>query len=199
MIDISPEAAAKIQEMLQTKDRQGKALRVAITGRGPDGYEYSLRFINPSDAEPGDTRLEVGGIPVFIDQVSGPKIKGARLEYVQNAYQTGFQLDNPNPLWDDPVSQAVQTVIDTQINPSVAVHGGYVMLLEVKDRTAYVELGGGCRGCGLADVTLKQGIDVMIREAVPQIERIVDTTDHASGTNPYYQPGKGAQAESPFA
>ncbi len=75
-------------------------------------------------------------------------------------------------------------------------------LLEVRDNVAYVQLGGGCQGCGLADLTLKQGIDVLIRESVPEIEAVVDTTDHASGTNPYYQPAKGGppvQGESPIA
>jgi len=198
MIEITPEASAKIKDMLQASDRQGKVLKVAIVGRGPDGYEYSLRFIKPDDADPDDQPFKVDGIDLLIDADSAPKLKGARLAYVENAYQTGFQLDNPNPLWEDPLSQAVQDVLDQQINPSVAGHGGWVMLLDVRDDVAYVELGGGCQGCGLADVTLKQGIDVMIRQSVPDIKQVIDTTDHAAGTNPYYQPGKGGPAESPF-
>lgn len=198
MIEISPEASTKIKELLQAADRQGKALKVAIVGRGPDGYEYSLRFIKPEDADPDDLPHQVDGIDLLIDVDSAPKLEGARLMYIENAYQTGFQLDNPNPLWEDPLSQAVQDVLDQQINPSVASHGGWVMLLDVRDDIAYVELGGGCQGCGLADVTLKQGIDVMIRQAVPGIKQVIDTTDHAAGTNPYYTPGKGGPAQSPF-
>jgi Fe-S cluster biogenesis protein NfuA len=89
-------------------------------------------------------------------------------------------------------------VIDTKINPGVAMHGGYVTLLDVKDDIAYVALGGGCQGCGMANVTLKQGIEVIIREAVPEIHQVIDSTDHAGGTNPYYQPSKGG-GPSPFA
>ena len=70
----------------------------------------------------------------------------------------------------------------------VASHGGVVSLLEVKDSSAYLEFGGGCQGCGMIDVTLKQGVEVMIKEQVPEIEAIYDVTDHAEGTNPYYQP-----------
>ncbi len=70
-------------------------------------------------------------------------------------------------------------------------------LLEVKDAVAYIQLGGGCQGCGMVDVTLKQGIEVRIREAVPAIREIVDSTDHAGGKNPYYQPSKGGP--SPYS
>jgi Fe/S biogenesis protein NfuA len=80
----------------------------------------------------------------------------------------------------------VQRVIENRINPQIASHGGFVTLLDVKDDTAYVSMGGGCQGCGMADVTLKQGIETMILESVPQIRRVLDTTDHAAGTNPFY-------------
>ena len=93
-----------------------------------------------------------------------------------------------------PTAAAVQEVIDSKINPGVASHGGNVTLLDVKDNTAYIALGGGCQGCGMVDVTLKQGIEVMIKEAVPQIAHIVDTTDHANGSNPFYQESKGGDS-----
>jgi Fe/S biogenesis protein NfuA len=80
--------------------------------------------------------------------------------------------------------------LDSQINPAVARHGGFVQLMDVKDKTVYVLLGGGCQGCGMVDVTLKQGIEVLIKEALPEIEQVVDTTDHAGGTNPFYEPAK---------
>jgi len=102
----------------------------------------------------------------------------------------GFQIDNPNPAWDDPRAQLIQEMLDNQINPAVARHGGYVQLMDVQGDTVYVLLGGGCQGCGMVDVTLKQGIEVLIKEALPDIERVVDTTDHAGGTNPYYEPAK---------
>lgn len=198
-ITVGEKALEKIKELLQAPDRQGKSLRIAITGRGPDGFEYALRFIQPTEGQPNDLHQEIDGLVVLIDADSAPKLQGANLVFIENAYQSGFQIDNPNPLWDDPLTQSVQDVIDEQINPSIAVHGGYVMLLEVKDGVAYVQLGGGCQGCGLADVTLTQGIDVMIRQAVPEIQQVVDTTNHAAGTNPYYQPSKSGGAQSPFA
>jgi Fe/S biogenesis protein NfuA len=84
----------------------------------------------------------------------------------------------------------VQDLIDNMINPAVAGHGGFVPLVDVKGKKVYLQMGGGCQGCGAADVTLKQGIERLIREELPEVEEVLDTTDHASGENPYYQPSK---------
>ena len=83
-----------------------------------------------------------------------------------------------------------QELIDSTINPAVAGHGGFVQLMEVKDNKVYIQMGGGCQGCGAADVTLKAGIERLIKEELPEIEEVLDSTDHASGTNPYYTPAK---------
>jgi Fe-S cluster biogenesis protein NfuA len=88
------------------------------------------------------------------------------------------------------IRERVQEILEHQINPAVASHGGFVELIDVDDATVYVKLGGGCQGCGMANVTLKQGIEAAIRQQVPEVQAILDTTDHASGTNPYYTPSK---------
>lgn len=88
------------------------------------------------------------------------------------------------------IRQRVQEVLDTRINPSVASHGGHVGLMGVEGNTVFLKLGGGCQGCGQADVTLKQGIEVEIHAAVPEVGDILDTTDHGAGRNPYYSPSK---------
>jgi Fe/S biogenesis protein NfuA len=87
-------------------------------------------------------------------------------------------------------------VIDEQVNPGIASHGGRATLIDVKDMVVYVELGGGCQGCAMASVTLKQGVERMIKHAVPEIREVIDTTDHAGGTNPYFESAKGGA--SPF-
>lgn len=84
----------------------------------------------------------------------------------------------------------IQELIDSKINPGVASHGGMVTLLDVKDNVAYLKLGGGCQGCGMVDVTLKQGIERILKAEVPELQEVVDSSDHKSGTNPFYQPGK---------
>ena len=100
------------------------------------------------------------------------------------------------PGLETPTGKAVREVLDSRINPSVAGHGGHIALVDVQDDTAYIRLEGGCQGCGMADVTLKQGIETEIMQAVPQIRAVLDVTDHAGGTNPYYEPGKTGM--SPF-
>jgi len=87
------------------------------------------------------------------------------------------------------IRQKVQQLLEKEINPALGMHGGWVELLDVKKNSLYLRLGGGCQGCSSALVTLKQGIEKSIREMIPEVGEILDTTDHAAGRNPYYQPG----------
>jgi Fe/S biogenesis protein NfuA len=195
MLEISDQAKQKILETMDAKEAQGMALRIVIAGRGPMGFMYQLGFVPSSEALPEDSVLEFDGLTVLVDPASAENLQGASINYLEDEFQSGFQIDNPNPLWREPIAQAVQEVIDTQINPTIMAHRGFVSLLEVKDGVAYIAFGGGCQGCGMADVTLKQGVEVKILEAVPEITQVLDTTDHGGGSNPYFQPGN--QGRSP--
>ena len=93
-------------------------------------------------------------------------------------------------LGDEEVKSRIQKILDEMINPAVASHGGWVELLDVKDSIAYLKLGGGCQGCGMVNVTLKQGIESTLKEEIPQLAGVIDQTDHAGGSNPYYQVGR---------
>ncbi|HEY2953759.1 MAG TPA: iron-sulfur cluster assembly accessory protein [Candidatus Eisenbacteria bacterium] len=197
LVTLSPAARAQILALMKNEGREGLVLRMAIAGRAAGGFQYRLAFAPESERGPSDPRFDAGGFDVVVDAASVESLTGASIDYVDSPHGSGFKIDNPNPLWTDPKAQAVQKVLDDEINPAVASHGGHVALLEVKDDVAYIQLGGGCQGCGMVDVTLKQGIEVRIREAVPSIREIVDTTDHAGGKNPYYQPSKGGR--SPYA
>lgn len=194
MLTVSDLAKQKILALLESEARKDLALRVAIQGHGPGGFRYDLRFVGQEEKQTEDTVVDAGGFQVFIDSESAPNLTGATVDFTEGLYESGFKIENPNSVWTDPRAKAVQQVIDTRINPGVAMHGGHVRLLDVKDDVAYIALGGGCQGCGMADVTLKQGIEVLIKEAVPEIRQVVDTTDHAGGTNPYYQPSKGGHS-----
>ena len=88
------------------------------------------------------------------------------------------------------IRERVQQMLDASINPAVASHGGMVSLIDVKDNIVYIQMAGGCQGCGAADITLKAGIERMIREEIPEVVQVLDTTDHAAGKNPYYTPSK---------
>ena len=197
MLNLTESAKKKILGLLEAEGQQGLGLRVAVTGGGPGSLQYQLGFEGEEDKGAEDSVIDAGGFKVFVDPESALKLQGATIDFVEGISESGFKIDNPNAGWTDPKAAAVQQVLDTQVNPGVAMHGGHVTLLDVKDDIAYIALGGGCQGCGMADVTLKQGIEVMIKEAVPEIRQIIDSTDHAGGSNPYYQPSKGG-GHSPF-
>jgi len=197
MITITDIATQRIRSYLEAENRPNLALRFGIEGRGPGGFLYRLAFVDAAERTPSDTVVDTGSFQVLIDADSAPNLAGVTIDFVEGERESGFRIDNPNPLWADPIASAVQKVLDEDINPAVDAHGGYVSLLDVKDGVAYVRFGGGCQGCGMADVTLKQGVDVRIKEMVPGIRAVVDTTDHAGGTNPYYQ--ADARGASPVA
>lgn len=191
MITITDAARDKFKELLAARGSDNLALWVAIRGRGPQDFIYDLRIINEADTNEADQLVELDGLRLYVDAESADNLKGATVDFI--TAQNGFKITNPNPMWTDPLEQRVHEVIMQQINPGIAAHGGMCMLLGVEGDTAFIELGGGCVGCGLVDVTLKQGIEVMIKRDVPEIQHVVDRTDHASGTNPYYQPTKSPQ------
>lgn len=194
MVTVTEVARRKILDLLAQEPRKGLGLRFAIDGRGPGGYRYRLGFVGPEDRRPDDTVFDAGGFPMYVDAASAPRLKGSSIDYVETLQESGFKIDNPNPAWDDPKARAVQEVIDRDINPAVASHGGHVVLLDVKDDVVYVEMLGGCQGCGMANVTLRQGIETRIIESVPGIRQVVDATNHARGTNPYYATETGRSA-----
>ncbi len=155
-------------------------------------FAYQLEFVDAGDRLQDDTAVEADGVLLYIDAESAPRIEGATLEYVDDVRGSGFKFENPNRtrLAQDPLAARVQQVLDERINPGIAAHGGHVALIDVREGRVFLEMGGGCQGCGMADVTLRQGIETMLREEVPEVAEVLDTTDHAAGTNPYYQPGK---------
>jgi Fe-S cluster biogenesis protein NfuA len=120
----------------------------------------------------------------------GPQVGSAIREFIASGKapsEEQYKASLPDPAL---LREKVRELLELQINPGVASHGGYVELIDVKDHNAYVRMGGGCQGCGAADVTLKQGIETLIRDEVPEIWQVIDITDHAAGTNPYYEAAK---------
>jgi Fe/S biogenesis protein NfuA len=192
MLTITDTARQQIVSIMESQGRQGDGLRIGIVGRSSAGFRYTMNLVEEGQESPEDVVVDSGTLKVFIDPQSAPHLQGVTVDYVDNGlHGSGFKIDNPNPVWTDPLALRVQELIDERINPGVGAHGGHVELLDIKDNAVYVRLGGGCQGCGMVDVTLRQGIEALIREEIPEIQQVIDTTDHASGHNPYYQPAKG--------
>lgn len=189
MITIDETARTKIMGMLAEENKSESALRVRITGRNASGYQHALSLVEPGHEKPDDIAVDAAGIRIVVDPKTAPNIDGASIEFVDDLYGGGFKVNNPNgPSWSNPVEQKIQVLIDSKINPGLAAHGGHLDLLEVRGEKAFVHFGGGCQGCGMANVTLKQGVEKMILEEVPEVTAVIDSTDHASGENPYYRP-----------
>ncbi|HEY7544045.1 MAG TPA: NifU family protein [Blastocatellia bacterium] len=166
-------------------------------------HNGSVTFTNQQEAAgsvaenifriPGIEKVEVNDNVVAVTQSGGQDWRqiGKRIGSAIRTF-----INPPPPIAEGQLLTAeqlrarVQQVFDEQINPGVASHGGFVELLDVQDDNIYIRMGGGCQGCGAADVTLRMGIERLIRESVPQVREIFDTTDHASGQNPYYAASK---------
>ncbi len=187
MLQLEMTDIARKQIHLAMEDEEGKelALRIGINGRGPNGFQYQMDLVGTDEKREDDIVLPSEGFDIYVDPASAPKLEGATVDFVQKLQEAGFKFDNPNSPWSDPLAADVAQVIDSKVNPQIASHGGFVTLLDVKDKVAYITMGGGCQGCGMADVTLKQGIEGMIMEAVPDITAVKDSTDHSAGENPY--------------
>lgn len=177
-------------------DAEDLALTVAITGVRDLQFVYELTFIPVEDATDDDVLQRFDDLPVISRADSVDRLQGASI----TVRDGGLAIDNPTspspPMApgsgtvDGPVADRIRHVLETQINPSIVAHGGFAELVNVEDDTAFLRMGGGCQGCGLAQVTLSQGIAVAIQDAVPEINHVVDVTDHESGTDPYYESSK---------
>ena len=191
MLTITASAKRKILSVIQAQGRPGDGLRIAIVGRTSSGFRYDMHLIEEGEAAVEDIMVNTGDFLVIIDRESAPHLQDVVIDYVENLQQSGFRIGNPNPVWSDPKAMAIQELLDTQINPGVATHGGQVELVDVRDNVVYIRFSGGCQGCGMVGVTLNQGVEEAIRQAFPETREIIDMTDHAAGTNPYYQSSEG--------
>ena len=189
-----------LMELWQAEDNPELRLHAAILGRGPKGFQYDLRFVEPDEMGADDPGFRRGDLWIHLDAASANDLQGSTLDHVEG-WGGGFRFENPNPLWSDPIAARIQGVLDARINPGIASHGGHVTLIdasEVEDGVkAVVRMGGGCQGCGMAAVTLRQGVETMLRDEVPELVEIIDETDHEAGANPYY--ASGTTGTSPAA
>lgn len=173
----------------QNPEAQDKYLRVYVQGGSRAEFEYGFTFDEPHS---GDDPIEQDGFRFLVDRLSLVYMQGSTIDFVEDLRGSGFVVDNPNrpPLLRDPVAARIHQILQDRINPGIASHGGWVNLIDYEAGRVFLQLGGGCQGCGMADVTLRQGIERILRDEVPEIVEVLDTTDHASGTNPYYSSGK---------
>jgi Fe/S biogenesis protein NfuA len=200
MIQISKSAQAYFLRLIDQQDEDGLGQRISVDLPGTPQASCDLQFC-PNDGQGSqDQKLSLDGFDFFVDQDSAPWLEGAEIDFEENA--TGGQLTirapgikGSSPGDDAPLADRVQWVLDSEINPMLASHGGRVALVEVTAKSeAVLQFGGGCHGCGMADVTLKQGISRTLHDRFPEITDVLDVTDHKSGENPYYESGQSGSS-----
>jgi Fe-S cluster biogenesis protein NfuA len=121
-------------------------------------------------------------------QVVGRQVGAAIREHIQSGEEAVSNAARRTLPPADVIRDKIEDVLDREINPAVAAHGGVVQLIDVQDNNVFIRMGGGCQGCGMASVTLRHGVEAAIRRVAPEVGAILDTTDHAAGRNPYYAP-----------
>lgn len=199
IVEITDEARDKIIALRDGEGIPDLHLGLRITGVGPQGFVYETAFLRVEDLGATDLIEDHGGLPVAIAVDSVENLRGAVLDLSNDGTGPGLVMRNPNvptpqlpggELGDLDLTgtpeEKVRTLLEQRINPAIASHGGVAHLVSVEGSAAMLELGGGCQGCGLAAVTLRQGIEHAILEAIPEIDEVVDVTDHSMGTNPFY-------------
>ena len=198
VLTVTDPAREKILELRSQEDEPDTlGLRIEVTGVQGVEYTYDLTFdpVAEADETAGDVIEAQGGLPVIVPAESIDALRGATLDLPTTTGQQGLVLRNPNR--PDPLSGAhielsgsveekVQQLLEGQINPSLAMHGGYAGLDRVEGDKVFVTMGGGCQGCAVSAMTLREGIARSIKEAIPEVAEVVDTTDHEMGENPYY-------------
>lgn len=194
---ITPEALSQVQSILSAEeDPESLGLRVAVTGIQGVEYAYDLSFEDRAEATEGVMVYNQGDLVVMIPEDSVDALWGATLDLPSATGQGGLVIRNPNrpdPLANidielsGTVEERIDQLLTQQINPALASHGGFASLVEVIDGSrAVVSMGGGCQGCAVSAVTLRDGIEKAIKEHIPEITEVVDATDHAAGENPFY-------------
>lgn len=195
-VEFTAIARDTVLQFLQANEDTDFAVRVQVASLSPLDPRYEITLIEPHEKCPEDLIFNDYGFELVMEPESAKFLGGARIDWIENLMESGFKVENPNleligskPL-EGPLADRVQEVIDQHVNPGVAQHGGHVTLVEVRDDIVYLQMSGGCQGCGMASVTLSQGIERILREQVPEIAGIEDVTNHAAGDNPYLTAAK---------
>ena len=197
MIKFTDHASEVLETFLAGDPNPSQALRITVTGPTTAPH-FDLTLIEISESTGDERSFHVNDIQVLIREKDLGLLEGATVDYVERANESGFEIrpdeeripkstlkraDSGEPTGE--IADAVRMVLDNQVNPAISAHGGMISLVDVEDTDIYVEMSGGCQGGALSRMTLRQGVERMLRDAVPELTAVHDVTDHSSGENPY--------------
>lgn len=188
MIAVTELAQAKIREVIASESDVGNVIRITARKIAPYRFEYDLFFIEADEIAADDAQEKLDELVFVADAASAANLEGSTIDFVVGP-PGGFKFDNPQAKrsFDDPLETELNDFIEAEVNPTIAAHRGHITLHGIKDKVVYLEMGGSCQGCGMAAMTLRQGVETQIRERFPDLLEIVDVTNHDEGKNPFYQ------------
>ncbi len=191
MLTFTDEAREMVQSFLSQSEGELQALRIQVDGGSPVAPSFELTLVTDEDRDPEDVEVDGGGFRVFLDPKSAGRLDGAVVDFVERVNERGFEIrpqvsSNGVKAPTGALADRVQQILEQQVNPSIAAHGGRIDLVDVDGTEVYMQMSGGCQGCAMSRMTLRQGVEKMIRQAVPEVTAIHDVTDHSAGENPYF-------------
>ena len=193
IIKITKSAEEYLSQLIQDKNETDLSIRIFIADPGTPKAETCLAYCKPDEAMPDDMILNLDLITVNLEKRSIPFLKDAEVNFDNDTFggQLTIKAPNarlPNISADSPVEDRINYVIYNEINPMLESHGGEVSLVEFNNENeAVLQFGGGCQGCGMVDVTLKDGIEKTLIEQIPEVKAVKDLTDHSIDDNAYYK------------
>ncbi|MBL6691921.1 MAG: Fe-S biogenesis protein NfuA [Pseudomonadales bacterium] len=192
MVEITESAQKYLIELLAKQDDKDIGIRIFIADPGTPTAETCIAYCRPGEEQAEDERIEYEGFTAWIDDRSKPFLVDALVDYAEDRMGGQLTIKAPNSKVpqvseDSPIEDRINYVLHSQINPGLASHGGMVNLVEVVEEVAVLQFGGGCQGCGMVDMTLKDGVEKTLMEQLPQLKGVRDVTDHTVTENAYFK------------
>ena len=193
MVSITDSAQEYLAELLKKQDVEGIAVRIFILDAGTPRAETCISFCRPGEEKADDEVKQYEAFRAFMDQHSIPFLEDAVVDFQKDSMGRQLTIKAPNSRMpklseDSPLEDRVNYVLYNEVNPGLAAHGGHVTLEEIFEKSiAVLRFGGGCQGCGMVDVTLKDGVEKSLLSQIPQLTEVRDVTDHSVKENAYYQ------------
>ncbi len=192
-VTVTDPARDYLAQLIEKQDVEGMGVRIFVTQPGTKHAETCLAYCPPNEIVPTDEKVELGKFVLYLDHASVPFLEDAFVDYSKDQMGGQLTIKAPNakvPNVDEnaPLTDRINYVLASEINPGLASHGGEVSLVEVvEESVAVLRFGGGCQGCSAVSLTLKQGVETTLKERVPEITAVRDVTDHSVKDNAYYQ------------
>lgn len=195
MLNFTGRAREMVLSFMDQNGAGDQALRIHMAAGSPVAPRFELTLVGTADQDPEDLPVDADGFTVLIRRDTAPRLEGATVDFVERLTESGFEIRTVPGAGGEPsaptgdIADRVRAILDEKVNPGVAAHGGAIVLTAVEGTEIYLEMTGGCQGCAMSRMTLRQGVERMVREAIPEITVIHDVTDHAAGDNPFYTGG----------